>query len=84
MDQQKRVKLYTSPTCSWCRVAKAYMVDNDIEYTEADIISDPKARKEMVVMTGQYGVPVIRVGDKAIVGWNETEFRRLLELRPRK
>ncbi|MDZ4065234.1 MAG: glutaredoxin family protein [Coriobacteriia bacterium] len=84
MDQPRSVKLYTSPTCSWCRVAKAYMVDNDIEFTEADITSDLGARKEMVVMTGQYGVPVIRVGDGALVGWNEAEFRRLMQLRPKK
>ena len=25
-------------------------------------------------MTGQYGVPVILVGEKAMVGWNEEEF----------
>ncbi|MDP2183328.1 MAG: glutaredoxin family protein [Actinomycetota bacterium] len=83
MDQQKRVKLYTSPTCSWCRAAKAYMIDNGIEFTEADIISDPGARKEMVLMTGQYGVPVIRAGNGVVVGWNEAEFRRLMELQPK-
>lgn len=84
MVGQKRVRVFTSPTCHWCRVAKAYLDDHDIEYVECDIITDLAARREMVLMTGQYGVPVVQVGDKAIVGWNEAEFRRLLELKPKK
>lgn len=33
----------------------------------------------MVSATGQYGVPVIRVGDKAMVGWDKNEFEKMLE-----
>ncbi len=32
----------------------------------------------MVTMTGQYGVPVIQVGDKAMVGWNPAEFEKMM------
>lgn len=81
---QKRVRVFTSPTCHWCRVAKAYLTDSGIEFTECDIVADIQARREMVLMTGQYGVPVVQVGDKAIVGWNEEEFRRLLALKPKR
>ncbi len=34
-------------------------------------------RKRMVTMTGQYGVPVIQVGEKAMVGWNPKEFEKM-------
>lgn len=73
----KRVTLYTTQTCSWCKAAKAYMNDNEIAYTEVDIIHDLEGRREMVLMTGQYGVPVIRVGEKAMIGWDPAEFTRL-------
>jgi glutaredoxin-like YruB-family protein len=73
----KRVTVYTTPTCPWCRVAKAYLSDRDITFVEADINSNMKARREMALMTGQYGVPVIRVGEKAMIGWNAEEFERL-------
>lgn len=33
----------------------------------------------MVLMTGQYGVPVLRIGEKALVGWNEERFAELYE-----
>lgn len=73
----KRVTLYSTQTCPWCKAAKAYMRDNDIVFTEVDIAHDLDGRREMVLMTGQYGVPVIRVGEKAIVGWDPDEFARL-------
>lgn len=73
----KRVKLYTTATCPWCKAAKAYFRDNAIEFVEVDIISDLAGRREMVTMTGQYGVPVVLVGHKAMVGWNPGEFERL-------
>ncbi len=73
----KRVRIFTTKTCSWCKVAKAYLVDNDIEFTEVDIIEDIAGRREMVLMTGQHGVPVIQVGEKAIIGWQPEEFEAL-------
>ena len=84
MGAQKQVKVYSTPTCHWCKVTKAYLMQNDIEFTEVDIITDLAARKEMVTMTGQSGVPVILVGEKAMVGWDQKEFERLLALEPRK
>lgn len=38
---------------------------------------DRAGLKRMVTMTGQYGVPVVLVGERAMVGWNPTEFERL-------
>lgn len=84
MPPHKRIKVFTSPTCHWCRVAKTYLDEAGIEYTEADIISDLDARREMATMTGQWGVPVVLVGEKAMVGWNEQEFLELLQREPKK
>jgi glutaredoxin len=74
----KRVRIFTTPICSYCRIAKAYLRDNDITFEEVDITTDACGRREMVTMTGQYGVPVLLVGEKTLVGWNATEFERLL------
>jgi glutaredoxin len=75
-----RVKVFTTETCAWCKAAKAYLADNDFEFTEVDIIHDLDGRREMLVMTGQYGVPVVLVGEKAMVGWDPAEFENLLEV----
>lgn len=70
--------MYTSPSCHWCRVAKRYLEERQLAYREVDIISDRRGRQEMVRMTGQSGVPVIRVGERAMTGWDKAEFERLL------
>jgi glutaredoxin 3 len=73
-----RITVYTSPSCHWCKVAKRYLEEKGLKYREVDIISDLKGRQEMVRMTGQYGVPVVRVGEKAMVGWDKREFEALV------
>ncbi|MDH4139261.1 MAG: glutaredoxin family protein [Coriobacteriia bacterium] len=83
MANPKRVTLFTTQACKWCKVAKAYLEDNDIEYVEVDIIHDAQARQRMALMTGQYGVPVLEIGSRAMVGWDEAEFQRLYHLKPK-
>lgn len=77
---QKLVKVYSTPVCPWCKVAKAYLKDNDIPFIDVDVSRDRAGLREMVTMTGQHGVPVLLVGQKAMVGWNPAEFDRLMRL----
>ena len=73
----KRIRLFSTPVCGYCRVAKAYLVDNGIDFVEVDITRDRRGRRDMIVMTGQSGVPVILIGEKCLVGWSEAEFQRM-------
>jgi len=74
----RSVKVFSTETCHHCVAAKRYMSEQGIEFEDADIIHDLEARREMVLMTGQYGVPVIKVGTRAMVGWDPKEFQRLM------
>ena len=76
-----RITVYTTPICHWCVTAKRYLDARGLPYVEIDIASDRKAHQQMVRMTGQNGVPVIRVGDYAMTGWDKAEFERLLNHR---
>jgi glutaredoxin 3 len=78
MDQSKRITVYSTPTCLFCDQAKAYMADRGLEFEDVDVSADKARLREMVLMTGQYGVPVVRVGEKAMIGWNVGEFKELL------
>jgi glutaredoxin 3 len=60
-------------------MAKRYFAERGLDYVDMDVSKDRAALKEMVTATGQYGVPVIRVGEKAMVGWDKKEFERLAE-----
>ena len=71
------VVIYTTPHCAWCRVAKRYFAEHDVEYREVDVVHDRRGAREMVLMTGGRAVPVIRVGSHAMTGWDVREFERL-------
>ncbi len=74
---RKVVKVYSTPACPWCKVAKAYLKDNDIPFVDIDVSHDRAGLREMLTMTGQHGVPVLLIGEKAMIGWNPAEFDQL-------
>lgn len=76
----KSVTIYSTPTCHFCHAAKEFFTENKIEFTDYDVASDTEKRQEMIDMTGQMGVPVIRIGDDVIVGFDEAKVKELLGL----
>lgn len=74
------VTIYSTPTCHFCGMAKEFFKANNIAYTEHDVGANIAQRKEMIDKSGQMGVPVITVGDKLVVGFDEEELRSLLGL----
>lgn len=74
----KPVVIYSTPTCHYCHLAKEFFKANNIAYTEYDVAADPTKRNEMIQLTGQLGVPVIRVGDDVLVGFQESYIKKML------
>lgn len=74
----KEVTIYSTPVCHFCQAAKEYFKENNVEYTDYDVATDAEKRQEMVEMTGQMGVPVIRIGDDVVIGFDEAKVAELL------
>ena len=74
----KKVSIYTTPTCSYCREAKEFFKDNSISYEEYNVLTDMDKRKEMIEKSGQMGVPVIVIGDDLMVGFDRDKMSELL------
>jgi glutaredoxin-like YruB-family protein len=74
------VTIYSTPVCHFCHAAKDFFKENNVEYTEHDVAADLDKRTEMIDMTGQMGVPVIRIGDDVIIGFDEPKIKELLAL----
>lgn len=68
------ITIYSTPTCKYCNDAKDFFRANNIDYTEIDVASNPEAKQEMIELSGQMGVPVIRIGtEDVIVGFTENQ-----------
>ena len=75
---ENSVTIYSTPTCHFCQAAKDFMNENNVEYKEVDVSTDAEQRQHMIEMTGQMGVPVIRIGDDVVVGFDEGKVKELL------
>ncbi len=76
-----KVTIYTTPTCVFCRMAKAFFRSHNVEYEEKNVAADLEARQEMVDKSGQLGVPVIDVGGEIVIGFDEPTLSKLLKLK---
>ncbi len=52
-----KVTIYTTATCSYCKMEKEYLDSKGIKYENIFVDQDPKAAEEMVKISGQMGVP---------------------------
>ena len=76
-----QVKIYSTPTCPYCDALKSYLKENDIDFEDINVAENESAAKEMVEATGQMGVPVSKIGDEYVVGFNKKKIASLLGLK---
>ena len=81
MNQQPRVIIFTTPTCSWCRTVKQHLKKHNIRFKEIDVTKDSHAARDMVRRTGQQGVPVTLINNRPIVGFDKEKINRLLNIK---
>lgn len=70
----KDVTIYTTPTCHFCQMAKEFFAEKGVTYTGFDVAADAGKREEMIQLTGQLGVPVIKIGDDIMVGFDRQKI----------
>jgi glutaredoxin-like YruB-family protein len=75
---QKRVTVYSTPTCSWCTTLKTHLKKHGIRYTDIDVSKDQTAAAEMQRRSGQLGVPQTDIGGTMIVGFDKSRINNLL------
>ncbi len=74
----KKVVIYSTPTCPYCKRAKDYLAQKGIAYTDINVAADRDKAKEMIERSGQMGVPVIEIDGKIVVGFNQAQLDSLL------
>ena len=78
---QKKVEIYSTPTCHFCHLAKDWFTANNIEYINYDVSTDTDKRSEMIDITGQLGVPVIKIEEDVIIGFDQDKLKELLNIK---
>ena len=76
-----QVKVYSTPSCPWCEAAKDFLKNNNIPFEDIDVSLDQTKAQEMILKSGQMGVPVIEIDDKIVIGFNKPLLEEFLGLK---
>ena len=77
---EQPVVIYSTPTCHFCHMAKDFLSERSIPFTDYNVAENMEKRQEMVQMTGQMGVPVIKIGNEIIIGFDQRKISQLLSI----
>ena len=74
----KKVVIYSTPKCPICKRARAYLDKKGVAYEDIDVSADEEAAHEMIHRSGQMGTPVIFVGNRMMLGFNQKKMDKML------
>ena len=75
----EKIKIYSTRTCPHCIAAKEFFRENKIPFEDIDVTNNEKAQQEMVRKSRQMAVPVIQMGERIIVGFEQEEIEEILK-----
>lgn len=75
--------LYALSTCFHCQRTKKWLGEHNVEYDYVDVDqAEGEEQKKLVAevkeLTGASQFPVVRLGEKHVVGFNEERLKELL------
>lgn len=80
----KKVTIYSTVTCPYCKMEKEYLDSKGIKYDNIFVDQDAKAAEGMVKISGQMGVPFTVITDdeskETILGFDRTKIDSALGL----
>lgn len=80
-----RVKVYSTTTCPYCKMLKAYLAEKNIPFEDVLVDQNPDQMQTFIDTCGSMGVPCIHItkddGSEAkILGFNRPAIDQALDL----
>ena len=72
------IKIYSTPTCPYCQLAKDFFKEKNLEFSEVNVAEDGAALQEMIAKSGQMRVPIIEIDGQIVIGFNRPELERMI------
>lgn len=79
-NRNTMVKIYSTPTCVYCKTLKEYFKKHDISFEDIDVSKDEKQLEVMIKDSGQMGVPVVDIDGEIITGFDKQKIDKLLKI----
>lgn len=72
------IQVFTTKQCAYCLNVKQYLKMKNKEFEEVDVTDDLSKRQELQRITGFITVPITKINDEYIVGWNVSKLAAAL------
>lgn len=77
----EKVKIFSTPTCSYCIMTKNYLKEKNIEFEDVDVSEDQEQAEKMFEKSHHMGVPQLWIGDDVVVGFDPEKINELLKIK---
>jgi len=72
------IKMYSTPFCKYCKLAKEIFNKKNLNFEEIDITQNQKLMEEMLKKSNEMTVPVFDINGQILVGFNRTKLEEAL------
>ncbi len=77
-QQPEMVTIYGAEWCPPCHTAKAYLNSREIAYEYIDVDKNQDAGREVAMKTGWTAIPIIKIGNEYIMGFDRQKIDEAL------
>lgn len=74
-----QITVYSTTWCGFCHQLKDWLKEKGVEFKDIDIEQDAEAGREVVSATKQMGVPVTKIADTYIIGFDRPKLEEALK-----
>ena len=67
----KKITVYTTEPCAYCRQAKALLAKRGLDYDEINLAKDADGRVELARRTGMMTFPQVVIGEELVGGFDQ-------------
>jgi glutaredoxin 3 len=83
MTNKSTITVYSTATCGYCNMLKNWFKENGVSFQEKRVDKDYEAAREMMLKSGQMGVPFSVVLGKdgieqTVLGFDVPKFKSIL------
>lgn len=75
------VKVYSTPSCPYCKMAEDLLIENGVDFESVDLSEDEDEMNRIANRAGELAVPIIEIDDELIVGFDRRRIMDCLEER---
>ena len=78
-DSPGKVTVYGAEWCPPCHTAKAYLKSRKVAYEYVNVDENPDKGREIAAKTGWTAIPILRIGDEYILGFDRAKIDGALQ-----